>query len=148
MPRCRQMFVRDRRSTAHSCANLLFFSYSRFAVARRDKVNRVSGVETALTRSLLSPIQDMRSHGVAKLICSTSCHRLVDAGDRTAPQLDFRDDSSKSKIRMLEAVGSRHRQSHLVAAPTPLNPPDEDPCNPDSLLGPYSELPSLNSRSG
>lgn len=138
----------DRRSTAHSCANLLFFSYSRFAIARRCKVNRVSRVETALTRSLLSPIQDLRSHGVAKLICSRSCHRLVDSGDRTAPQLDFRDDSSKSKIRMLESVGFRHRQSHLVAALTPPGPPDEDPCNPDSLLGPYSELPSLNSRSG
>ena len=148
MPRCRQMFFHDRRSTAHSCANLLFFSYSRFAIARRDKVNRVSGVETALTRSLVSPIQDMRSHGVAKLICSRSSHRLLDAGDRTAPQLDFRDNSSKSKIRMLEAVGSRHRQSHFVAALTPLIPPDENPCNPDSLLGPYSELPSLNSRSG
>jgi len=148
VPRCRQMFFHDRRSTAHSCANLLFFSYSRFAIARRCKVNRVTAVSTALTRSLVSPIQDMRSHGVAKFICSRSCHRLVDSGDRTAPQLDFRDDSSKSKIRMLEAVGSRHRQSHLVAALTPPGPPDEDPCNPDSLLGPYSELPSLNSRSG
>jgi hypothetical protein len=88
VPRCRQMFFHDRRSTAHSCGNLLFFSYSRFAIARRCKVNRVSGVETALTRSLLSPIQDMRSHGVAKLICSRSSHRLLDAGDRTAPQLD------------------------------------------------------------
>ena len=148
MPRCRQMFVHDRRSPAHSCANLLFFSYSRFAIARRCKVNRVSGVETALTRSLVSPVQDMRSHGVAKLICSRSCHRLVDAGDRTAPQLDFRDNSSKSKIRMLESVGFPHRQSHLVAALTPSIPPDEDPCNPDSLLQRYSELPSLNSRSG
>ena len=148
MPRCRQMFVHDRRSPAHSCANLLFFSYSRFATARRCKVNRVSGVETALTRSLLSPVQDMRSHGVAKFICSRSCHRLVDSGDRTAPQLDFRDDSSKSKIRMLESVGSRHRQSHLVAALTPLSSPDEDPCNPDSLLEPYSELPSSRFRSG
>src|SRR4028119_1503672 len=142
------MFFHDRRSTAHSCTNLLFFSYSRFAIARRCKVNRVSGVETALTRSLVSPIQDMRSHGVAKLICSRSCHRLVDFGDRTAPQLDFRDNSSKSKIRMLESVGFPHRQSHLVAALTPLIPPDEDPCNPDSLLQRYSELPSLNSRSG
>ncbi len=148
MPRCRQMFFHHRRAAAHSCGNLLFFSYSRFAIARRCKVNRVSGVETALTRSLVSPIQDMRSHGVAKLICSKSCHRLVDSGDRTAPQLDFRDNSSKSKIRMLEAVGSRHRQSHLVAALTPSIPPDEDPCNPDSLLQRYSELPSLNSRSG
>ena len=148
MPRCRQMFFHDRRSTAHSCGNLLFFSYSRFAIARRCKVNRVSAVSTPLTRSLVSPIQHMRSHGVAKLICSRSCHRLVDSGDRTAPQLDFRDDSSKSKIRMLEAVGSRHRQSHLVAALTPLSSPDEDPCNPDSLPQPYSELPSLNSRSG
>ena len=148
MPRCRQMFFHDRRSTAHSCANLLFFSYSRFAIARRCKVNRVTAVSTALTRSLVSPIQDMRSHGVAKFICSRSCHRLVDSGDRTAPQLDFRDNSSKSKIRMLESVGFRHRQSHLVAALTPLIPPDEHPCKPDSLLGPYSELPSLNSRSG
>src|SRR4028119_447095 len=143
------MFFHDRRLTAHSCSNLLFFSYSRFAIARRCKVNRVSAVSTPLTRSLLSsPIQHMRSHGVAKLISSRSCHRLVDAGDRTAPQLDFRDNSSKSKIRMLESVGFPHRQSHLVAALTPLIPPDEDPCNPDSLLQRYSELPSLNSRSG
>ena len=147
MPRCRQMFftIGDR---LHIAAPIYCFSRTLDLRSHSDKVNRVSGVETALTRSLLSPIQDMRSRGVAKLICSRSCHRLVDARDRTAPQLDFRDDSSKSKIRMLEAVGSRHKPSHLVAAPTPLIPPDEHPCNPDSLLGPYSELPSLNSRSG